>query len=302
MEAPSTHKHMTIATAGHVGHGKSMLITALTGIRPDRLSERSMTIDLGFASLRLPNGQEVHIVDVPAYASSADLVLLVIAADEGVMPQMREHLDILRLLDVKAGVVALTKCDLVDSERLDQMREEVRRFLEGTPLTAAPVVAVSAVTGQGLDDLLTALQEAVERAAARNQVRPADFRIRLNKRQQRLAERVAQRLREGGVTPPPVEVISREVGAPPSAVRAMLGVLVELGEVIRLEGDLFFHRQVVEEVADMVRRTIREKGSLSVGEFRDLTGSSRKYAVPLLEYLDTIRLTRRVGNVRILVE
>jgi len=133
-------------------------------------------------------------------------------------------------------------------------------------------------------------------------VRLADFRIRLNERQQRLVERVAGVLRQAGVMPPPVEVISQQVGAPPSAVRAMIGVLVETGEVLRLEEELFFHREVVEEVAELVRRTIREKGSLSVGEFRDLTGSSRKFAVPLLEYFDSIRLTRRVGDVRVLVE
>ena len=637
MEMPPTQKHVIIGTAGHVDHGKSTLITALAGINPDRLKEeqeRGMTIDLGFASLQLPNGRVVGIVDVPGHerflknmlagAGGVDVVLLVIAADEGIMPQTREHLDILRLLDVKAGVVALTKCDLVDDDWLAMVREEVREFLHGTPLEDAPVLPVSAVTGQGLNDLLTAMQEAVERVPARNTsapfrlpidrvftlagagtvvtgtlvsgrvrvgdaveilpagrrsrarqiqvhgrrvdeavagsrvainlpgvekeeiargmvcappglfrptqafdaqvtllpdapkgithrarirvylgtaeaigrvslldadrlepgtqgfvqvrlekplvaargdrfvirtyspmltigggivlephavrhkrfvpaviehlqslskgdptekvlailaqspagmdeaelirraetdaesvsaalrrleeqaqairlgevwfahhvlsdlrhrleqvvrsyhqqnplragmpreelrssvarhlpprlfeallmrwqeegylalqgtlVRLADFRIRLNERQQRLVERVAGVLRQAGVMPPPVEVISQQVGAPPSAVRAMIGVLVETGEVLRLEEELFFHREVVEEVAELVRRTIREKGSLSVGEFRDLTGSSRKFAVPLLEYYDSIRLTRRVGDVRVLVE
>lgn len=632
-----SEKHVIIGTAGHVDHGKSTLITALTGTNPDRLKEeqeRGMTIDLGFAALTLPDGQTVGIVDVPGHerflknmlagAGGVDVVLLVIAADEGIMPQTREHLDILRLLDVKAGVVALTKCDLVDAEWLQLVTEEVRAFLQDTPLRGAPVVAVSAVTGQGLPELLHALQEAVARVPAREVnapfrlpidrvftlagagtvvtgtlvsgrvrvgdaieilpsgllsrarqiqvhgrkveeavagsrvainlpgvekeqlergmvcappgvfqptqafdaqlsllpdapkglahrtrirlylgtaevigrvslldserlepgqqgfvqlrmekplvaargdrfvvrtyspmftigggvvlepraarhrrfdaavierlqsllkgdpeervlailaqspagmdetevarraemdlpnvlatlsrlktqqravcvgevwfarsvwddlrqrlegalqryhqqnplragmpreelrstlggklparlfeamllrwqeegllalqgalVRLAGFTIRLNERQQRLAQRVEQILREAGVTPPPVEVISQQAGAPPDAVRAMIGVLVEQGVLVRLEGDLFFHRETIDRLAELVRRTIREKGSLSVGEFRDLTGSSRKFAVPLLEYFDSIHLTRRVGDVRVLVE
>ncbi|MCS7310711.1 MAG: selenocysteine-specific translation elongation factor [Armatimonadetes bacterium] len=630
-------KHVIIGTAGHVDHGKSTLVTALTGTNPDRLreeQERGMTIDLGFAALTLPNGQRVGIVDVPGHerflknmlagAGGVDVVLLVIAADEGIMPQTREHLDILRLLDVKAGVVALTKCDLVDAEWLQLVTEEVRAFLQDTPLQDAPIIAVSAVTGQGLPELLHALQEAVERVPARpiqapfrlpidrvftlagvgtvvtgtlvsgricvgdpieilppgmlsrarqiqvhgrkveeavagsrvainlpgvekeqvargmvcaspgtfrptqafdarlsllpnapkglahrarvrlylgtaevigrvslldcdrlelgqegfvqlrlekplvaargdrfilrtyspmytvgggivlephaprhkrsdpvvlarlqsllqgdpkekiltilaqsptgveetelarraemdvqtvinllkelqsrqqavqvggtwfarsvwdslrqqveqalqryhrqnplragmpreelrstlggrlpvrlfeamltqwqqegivalqgTLVRLASFTIRLNERQQRLAGRVEQILREAGASPPPIEVISQQVGAPPSAVRAMVQVLLEQGVLVRLEGDLFFHRETIEHLAELVRRTIREKGSLSVGEFRDLTGSSRKFVVPLLEYFDSVRLTRRVGDVRVLVE
>lgn len=630
-------KHVIIGTAGHVDHGKSTLITALTGTNPDRLKEeqeRGMTIDLGFAALTLPDGQTVGIVDVPGHerflknmlagAGGVDVVLLVIAADEGIMPQTREHLDILRLLDVKAGVVALTKCDLVDTEWLQLVTDEVRQFLQDTPLHDAPVVAVSAITGQGLPELLGALQQAVARVPAREVnapfrlpidrvftlagagtvvtgtlvsgrvrvgdpieilpsqlqsrarqiqvhghkveeavagsrvainlpgvekeqlergmvcvppgvfqptqafdarlsllpdaakvlahrarirlylgtaevigrislldserlepgqegfvqlrlekpvvaargdrfvirtyspmftvgggvvlephaarhkrfdpsvlnrlqsllqgnpeekllailtlspagmdeaelarraempsqsvtailnrletqgrtvrvgevwfaqsvwdelrrrvesvlqryhqqnplrtgmpreelrstlggrlparlfeamllrwqdegalalqgalVRLAGFTIRLNERQQRLAQRVEQILREAGVTPPPVEVISQQAGAPPDAVRAMIQVLLEQGVLVRLEGDLFFHRETIDRLAELVRRTIREKGSLSVGEFRDLTGSSRKFAVPLLEYFDSIHLTRRVGDVRVLVE
>lgn len=630
-------KHVIIGTAGHVDHGKSTLITVLTGTNPDRLKEeqeRGMTIDLGFAALTLPNGQTVGIVDVPGHerflknmlagAGGVDVVLLVIAADEGIMPQTREHLDILRLLDVKAGVVALTKCDLVDAEWLQLVTEEVRAFLQETPLADAPIVAVSAVTRQGLADLLRALQEAVERVPPRavntpfrlpidrvftlagvgtvvtgtlvsgqvrvgdplevlppglvsrarqiqvhgrkvenavagsrvainlpgvekeqlergmvcvppgifqptqafdaqlqllpnapkglahrarvrlylgtaevigrislldterlepgqqgfvqlrlekplvaargdrfvvrtyspmltvgggivlephaprhrrfhsvviahlqsllrgdpaervlailaqsptgveeaelarraemeaqtvtellkglqaqqqailvggvwfarrvwdslrqqveqrlqqyheryplragmpreelrstlggqlparlfdallqqwqqegllalhgTQVRLSRFTIRLNERQQRLAERVERVIREAGATPPPVAIISQQVGAPPSAVRAMIDVLLEQGVLVRLEEELFFHRETLEELAELVRRTIREKGSLSVGEFRDLTGSSRKFVVPLLEYFDSIRLTRRVGDVRVLAE
>ncbi len=637
MNTPVSEKHVIIGTAGHVDHGKSTLITALTGINPDRLKEeqeRGMTIDLGFASLSLPSGQVVGIVDVPGHerflknmlagAGGVDVVLLVIAADEGIMPQTREHLDILRLLDVKAGVVALTKCDLVDAEWLQLVTDDVRQFLRDTPLSDSPIIPVSAVTGQGLDDLRTALQQAVERVpprevnapfrlpidrvftlagagtvvtgtlvsgrvrvgdavemlppglqsrarqiqvhgrrveeavagsrvainlpgvekaqvergmvcappglfrptqafdaqvtllpdvakglahrarirvylgtaevigrvslleserleagaqgmvqvrlekplvAARGDrfvirtyspmftigggvvlephaprhrrfdpavierlhsllkgdpaqkvlailaqspagldagelarcaetgshqlatllqqleregrarrvgdmwfagtvlqdllertkqtlqryhqqnplragipreelrstvakglsprlfealltrwqeegaialqgavVRLADFTIRLNERQKRLAERVAQAIREGKATPPPVSIIAQQVGAPPDAVRAMIQVLVEMGELVRLEEELFFHREVLEDLAELVRRAIREKGSLSVGEFRDLTGSSRKFVVPLLEYFDSIRLTRRVGDVRVLAE
>ncbi|MCS6831301.1 MAG: selenocysteine-specific translation elongation factor [Armatimonadota bacterium] len=629
-------KHVIIGTAGHVDHGKSTLITALTGTNPDRLKEeqeRGMTIDLGFAALTLPNGQMVGIVDVPGHerflknmlagAGGVDVVLLVIAADEGIMPQTREHLDILRLLDVKSGVVALTKSDIVDAEWLQLVTDEVRAFLQGTPLEHAPIVAVSAVTGQGLQQLLAALQEAVahvpnrevnapfrlpidrvftlagagtvvtgtlvsgqvrvgdpveilppglqsrarqiqvhgrkvETAVAGSRVavnlpgvekeqlargmvcappgvfqptrafdaqlsllpgaakglahrarirlylgtaevigrvslldseqlepgqqgfvqlrldkplvaargdrfvirtyspmltigggivlephaprhrrfdppvvarlqsllrgnpeqkvlailaqspggmdeaelarraemdpanlaailsqlasqqqavhigevwfarnvwddlrrraesalrhyhqqnplragmpreelrstlggrlparlfeavlmrwqqegvivlqgtlvRLAGFAVRLNERQQRLAQRVEQILREAGVTPPPLEVICQQAGAPPDAVRAMIQVLLEQGTLVRLEGDLFFHRETINQLAELVRRTIQEKGSLSVGEFRDLTGSSRKFAVPLLEYFDSVRLTRRVGDVRVLV-
>lgn len=633
----SAHKHVIIGTAGHVDHGKSTLIAALTGINPDRLKEEQepgMTIDRGFASLTLPGGDVVGIVDVPgrerflkdmlAGAGGVDVVLLVVAADEGIMPQTREHLDILRLLDVKAGAVALTKCDLVDAEWLHLVTNEVQRFLQDTPLKDAPIIAVSAVTGRGLYRLRLALQEAVERVPAREVnapfrlpidrvftlagagtvvtgtlvsgkiragdaieilpvglqsrarqiqvhgrkveeavagsrvainlpgvekteiergmvcvppglfrptqafdaqvtllpdavkglvqrtrvrvylgtaevigsvsllyserlepeaqgfvqirlekplvtargdrfvirtyspmftigggmvlephaprhkrfdpavveqlesllsgdpagrmlaivaqspagmdekelarraeteasrvsrwlqqleereqvvrvgevwfarsvwqelrervrqalgryhqknllragmpreelrsitarhlsprlfeallarwqeegvlvsqgtlVRLADFSICLNERQQRLAERVAQVIREGRATSPPVSVIAQQVGAPPDAVRAMIEILLEMGVLVRLEKEMFFHREVLQELADLVRRTIREKGSLSVGEFRNLTGSSRKFAVPLLGYFDNIRLTRRVEDVRVLAE
>ncbi len=160
-----------IGTAGHVDHGKSTLIKALTGIDPDRLQEekeRGMTIDLGFAWLRLPGGQEVSIVDVPGHerfihnmlagVGGIDLALLVIAADEGIMPQTREHLAILDLLGIRHGVVALTKADLVDQEWLDFVQVEVEEALRRTSLAGAPIVAVSAVTGAGLDALLQALQ------------------------------------------------------------------------------------------------------------------------------------------------
>jgi selenocysteine-specific elongation factor len=159
-----------IGTAGHVDHGKSTLVKALTGIDPDRLKEekaREMTIDLGFAWLTLPSGKEVSVVDVPGHerfiknmlagVGGLDAAMLVIAADEGPMPQTAEHLSILHLLGVDRGVVALTKTDMVDEEWLVLVEEEVRERLKGTTLEAAPIIPVSARTGQGLDALLAAL-------------------------------------------------------------------------------------------------------------------------------------------------
>jgi selenocysteine-specific elongation factor len=160
-----------IGTAGHVDHGKSTLVQALTGINPDRLAEeqaRSLTIDLGFAWLTLPSGREVSMVDVPGHEDfirnmlagigGVDLGLLVVAADEAIMPQTREHLAILDLLQVPRGVVALTKCDLVpDPDWLELVQEEIREQLAGTVLAQAPIVAVSSVTRMGLDELLQVL-------------------------------------------------------------------------------------------------------------------------------------------------
>jgi selenocysteine-specific elongation factor len=172
-----------IGTAGHIDHGKSTLITALTGIDPDRLAEekrRGMTIDLGFAHLRLPSGLEVGIVDVPGHARfirnmlagthGLDAVMLVIAADEGVMPQTKEHLEIIDLLDVRRGVVVLSKVDLVDAEWLTLVRTEVVEALEGTSLAAAPVVPFSAVSGEGKDELLAALDGLLAAAPPRPDV------------------------------------------------------------------------------------------------------------------------------------
>ncbi|MGC8874423.1 MAG: selenocysteine-specific translation elongation factor, partial [Chloroflexia bacterium] len=170
-----------IGTAGHVDHGKSTLVEALTGINPDRLieeQEREMTIDLGFAWLTLPSGREVSIVDVPGHerfiknmlagVGGIDAALLVVAADEGIMPQTREHLDILELLEVPRGVVAITKVDLVnDPEWLELVMEEVRERLRGTPLETAPIVPVSARTRKGLDALLEALDRVLDQARPR---------------------------------------------------------------------------------------------------------------------------------------
>jgi selenocysteine-specific elongation factor len=172
--------NFVVGTAGHIDHGKSTLITALTGIDPDRLAEekrRGMTIDLGFAHLRLPSGLEVGIVDVPGHARfirnmlagthGLDAVMLVIAADEGVMPQTREHLEIIDLLDVRSGVVVLSKVDLVDADWLALVRSEVLEVLEGTSLHGAPIVPFSAVSGEGKAHLLTALDALFDAAPPR---------------------------------------------------------------------------------------------------------------------------------------
>src|SRR6266550_178839 len=169
-----------VGTAGHIDHGKSTLVTALTGIDPDRLAEekrRGMTIDLGFAHMALPSGREIGIVDVPGHARfmrnmlagthGLHAVMLVVAADEGVMPQTREHLEILDLLDVRRGLVALTKVDLVDKEWLELVSAEVATQLQGTSLEGAPVIGVSAPSRQGLADLVDALDALLEKSPAR---------------------------------------------------------------------------------------------------------------------------------------
>ncbi|MEW5954283.1 MAG: selenocysteine-specific translation elongation factor [Bacillota bacterium] len=163
-------KHIIIGTAGHVDHGKTMLVKALTGIDTDRLreeKERGISIELGFASLELPGNLQAGIVDVPGHerfiknmlagVGGIDMVILVIAADEGIMPQTREHLDIIQLLQVNKGVVAVTKSDLVDDEWMDLVEEDIKEFLAPTPLAAAPLIKVSALTGSGLGELKSAL-------------------------------------------------------------------------------------------------------------------------------------------------
>lgn len=163
-----------IGTAGHVDHGKSSLIHALTGINPDRLreeQERGLTIELGFAWLTLPSGREVSIVDVPGHVrfvrhmlagiGAVNLALLVIAADEGVMPQTTEHLEILDLLEVKHAVVALTKIDLAEADWTDLIEEEVRELIDTTSIAGAPIVRVSSATGDGLEELRATLDEAL---------------------------------------------------------------------------------------------------------------------------------------------
>lgn len=165
-----------IGTAGHVDHGKSRLVYALTGIDPDRLreeQERQMTIDLGFAWMTLPNGESIGIIDVPGHrdfienmlagVGGIDAALLVIAADEGVMPQTREHLAILDLLDIKKGVIALSKIDLIEDEAwLELVRGDIKQLIASTHLADAQIVPVSVVTEEGLDLLITTLSDALE--------------------------------------------------------------------------------------------------------------------------------------------
>jgi selenocysteine-specific elongation factor len=168
MRTPS----LVLGTAGHIDHGKSSLIKALTGTDPDRLAEekaRGITIELGFAQLELPSGRTVGVVDVPGHekfvrqmvagATGIDVVLFVVAADDGVMPQTREHLAIIDLLGIDKGVVALTKADLADEEWVELVRSDVEELISTTSIAGAPIVAVSSKTGAGLPELLAAIEE-----------------------------------------------------------------------------------------------------------------------------------------------
>ena len=165
-------KNIIVGTAGHIDHGKTTLIKALTGRNTDRWEEeqrRGITIDLGFTYFDLKNGDRVGIIDVPGHEKfinnmvagvvGMDLVLLVVAADEGIMPQTRENMDILGLLGIKKSILVINKCDLVDEEWLELVEEEIQEELEGTFLEGAPVVKVSAATGQGLDELTDTIQQ-----------------------------------------------------------------------------------------------------------------------------------------------
>ena len=184
-------KHIIIGTAGHVDHGKTQLVKRLTGVDTDRLKEekeRGISIELGFAPLDLPSGLRAGLVDVPGHerfvkhmlagAAGIDLVLLVVAADEGVMPQTREHLDIIQLLGIKKGIVVLTKKDLAEEDLLLLVEEEVRELTAGTSLADAPLVAVSSVTGEGIEELLALIdrmvQEVPEKEAAGRARLPID--------------------------------------------------------------------------------------------------------------------------------
>ncbi len=176
MAAPS----LVLGTAGHIDHGKSSLVRALTGTDPDRLpeeKERGVTIELGFAQLSLPSGRTMGVVDVPGHekfvrqmvagATGIDVVLLVVAADDGVMPQTREHLAIIDLLGIPRGVVALTKADLADADWIELVAEDVRALLAGTSIAGAPIVPVSSRTGAGLPELLSAIDEVADEAVSR---------------------------------------------------------------------------------------------------------------------------------------
>lgn len=174
-------KQIILGTAGHIDHGKTALVKALTGIDTDRLKEeklRGITIELGFAHLNLPSGIIVGIVDVPGHekfvknmvagATGIDVVALIIAADEGVMPQTREHLEICSLLGIKHGLVVITKIDLVDKEWLGLVREDISALLVGTFLQGAPMVEVSSQTGEGLKELVATLDDLTQKVPERN--------------------------------------------------------------------------------------------------------------------------------------
>jgi selenocysteine-specific elongation factor len=181
-------RHVIVGTAGHIDHGKTALVRALTGIDTDRLEEekrRGISIDLGFAHLNLADDLRIALVDVPGHerfiknmlagVGGIDIVMLVIAADESIKPQTREHLDICRLLRIPSGVIAITKADLVDAEILQLVQMEVQDFVSGTFLAEAPLIPVSVVTGAGLAEL----REALQGAAAAVRVRSADRIFRL---------------------------------------------------------------------------------------------------------------------------
>lgn len=181
-------RYVILGTAGHIDHGKSTLVKALTGIDPDRLKEekeRGITIDLGFADLNYPDGLTVGIVDVPGHerlvrnmlagAGGIDMVILVIAADEGIMPQSKEHLAICDLLRIKSGIIAITKADLVEKDWLDLVIEEVREFVKGTFLERAEIIPVSARSGYNLD----LLKERIHQLALTIETKPVNEIFRL---------------------------------------------------------------------------------------------------------------------------
>lgn len=174
------HKHYVIGTAGHIDHGKTTLSKALTGVDTDRLKEekeRSISIELGFAPFSLPNGDQVSLIDVPGHEKfvhhmvagigGIDLVLFVIAADEGIMPQTQEHLQIIELLGIHSGIVVITKKDLVEPDFLNYVEEEIMSFLKGTILEKAPVLAVSSTTYEGIDELKLLIQNKLSQMTER---------------------------------------------------------------------------------------------------------------------------------------
>ncbi len=189
---------MIIGTAGHVDHGKSSLVRALTGTDPDRLKEekeRGITIDLGFAYWKQPDGRVIGFVDVPGHerfvhtmlagAHGIDLVLLVVAADDGVMPQTREHLAIMRLLGLTRAVVALTKIDLVDAARREAVMAEIAALLAPTPFAGADIIPVSVITGEGMDALADRLRAAPAAGPRRRPALPPRGRSLLLARRRR---------------------------------------------------------------------------------------------------------------------
>lgn len=184
--------HFTLGIAGHIDHGKTSLTKKLTNVDTDRLKEekeRGVSIELGFAPLVLPSGKRVSVVDVPGHerfirqmiagAAGIDLVILVIAADEGVMPQTREHFDIIRFLGIDRGIIALTKKDLVDSDWLEMVQEEVREWVQDSFLQDAPILSLSAHTGEGIAELLATIEEIISTIPERDASEP--FRMPIDR-------------------------------------------------------------------------------------------------------------------------
>ncbi len=181
MSSTSETAPVTVGTAGHIDHGKTLLVERLTGMRADRPheQERGMTIDIGYAEMRAPDGRRIGFVDLPGHerfirnmvagATGIDLALLVVAADDGVMPQTREHVEILGLLGIREGIVVLNKVDLVDEETRLLAIEELRDFLQGSSLAAAPILPVSAATGDGVDALRAAILERIAALSTRQE-------------------------------------------------------------------------------------------------------------------------------------
>jgi selenocysteine-specific elongation factor len=225
MDRPS--RHVVVGTAGHIDHGKSALVRALTGIDPDRLKEekeRGITIDLGFAHLRDESGISLAFIDVPGHerfvknmlagVGGIDLVMLVVAADESVMPQTREHFDICRLLRIPRGLIVITKRDLVDSELREIAVLEAKELAAGSFLENAPVVEVSAKTGEGLSDLRRALVEIAAKTPPRSSLGP--FRLPVDRvfSMKGFGTVVTGTLVSGSVAPDDeVEILPRGIGA-----------------------------------------------------------------------------------------
>ena len=181
-------KHLIVGTAGHVDHGKTALIKALTGTDTDRLSEekaRGISIDIGFAAIHYPEVLTLGIVDVPGHerflknmlagTGAIDMVMLVVAADEGIMPQTREHFEMLRCLGIKAGLVVISKIDKVEADWLELVEEEIRSYLDKSFLSQAPICRVSAFSGEGVDSLKKTLFDVAQVVSPRNQASP--FRL-----------------------------------------------------------------------------------------------------------------------------
>lgn len=186
-------KNIIIGTAGHVDHGKTCLIKALTGIETDRLKEeqkRGITIDIGFAYMHNPNGEKIGIIDVPGHekfiknmlagVGGIDMVMLIISAEEGIMPQTKEHLGILSVLNTKKGIVVITKADLVEPDWLELTKEEIKESLKDTFLSDAPIQEVSAYTGQGIDELKEAIYQMVETCSEKDKL-CANFRVPIDR-------------------------------------------------------------------------------------------------------------------------